>query len=335
MAGIMLWQVSTPLHAEWTLYSDRKDVRAYADQLVRKHKFNRAELLGLFRGVRKQQAVLDAIAKPAERELTWKEYRPIFIKYPRIQAGVEFRQQYSDALERAEVQFGVPAEIIVAIMGVETFFGKHTGKHPVLDSLVTLSFDGDRRQEFFRRELEEFLLLAKEQQVDPFSIKGSYAGAMGWPQFISSSYRAYAIDFDSDGKRDLWNNPVDAIGSVANYFRRHGWEKGGTVVVAAQLADNAADLSGIAVERGRAGLKPAHSVGALAGKGVRSEVALPPEQLATLLKLQGEQGDEYWLGLKNFYVITRYNHSAMYAMAVYQLAGMISGEHAAELARRE
>lgn len=335
MAGIALWQVSTPLHAEWTLYSDRKDVRAYVDQLVRKHKFNRAELLGLFRGVRKQQAVLDAIAKPAERELTWKEYRPIFLKDARIQAGVEFRQQYSDALERAEALYGVPPEIIAAIIGVETFFGKHTGKHPVLDSLVTLSFDGDRRQEFFRRELEEFLLLAKEQQVDPFSIKGSYAGAMGWPQFISSSYRAYAVDFDGDGKRDLWNNPVDAIGSVANYFRKHGWEKGETVVVAAQLADNAGDLSGIAVERGRTGLKPALSIGALASKGVRSEVPLPPAQLATLLKLQGEQGDEYWLGLKNFYVITRYNHSAMYAMAVYQLAGLIGGEYEAELARQE
>lgn len=315
--------VGQSLHAAsagYRLYSDRPEVRAFVDELVQKHKFNRAELLGLFRQAVPQQQVLDAIARPAERELAWKEYRPIFLTESRIAAGVEFWQEQAEPLARAADAYGVPPELVVAIIGVETRFGEYTGKHPVLDALVTLSFDGNNRRSFFRSELEEFLLLVKDEQVDPFSIKGSYAGAMGWPQFISSSYRHYAVDFDGDGKRDLWNNPVDAIGSVANYFDVHGWRASEEVIVPARLGEEVQGLSELAVERGRKGLKPVRSLETFAQKGVYSEHKISPDQKAVLIKLQGDSGDEYWLGLQNFYVITRYNQSAMYALAVYQLS---------------
>lgn len=320
IASVLVWQSLHAASAKYKLYSDRAEVRAYVNKLVQKHKFNRAELLGLFRQAEPQQQVLEAIAKPAERELTWKEYRPIFLTEPRIAGGMEFWQEYAEPLARAREVYDVPPEIIVAIIGVETRFGRYTGKHPVLDSLITLGFDGASRQSFFRSELEEFLLLVRDEQVDPFSIKGSYAGAMGWPQFISSSYRRYAVDFDGDGRRDLWNNPVDAIGSVANYFKAHGWRPGEEVTVPAKLGEQVEDLSDIAVERGRKGLKPVMSLEALARKGVHSANEIADERLAVLIKLQGDTGDEYWLGLQNFYVITRYNHSAMYALAVYQLS---------------
>lgn len=320
LTGLAL--IGQPLHAASTsykLYSDRTEVRAYVDELVQKHNFNRAELLGMFRQAVPQQQVLEAISRPAERELTWKEYRPIFLTESRIAAGVEFWQEYAKPLLRAQDEYGVSPEVIVAIIGVETRFGEYTGKHPVLDSLITLSFDGEGRRSFFKSELEEFLLLVRDERVDPFSIKGSYAGAMGWPQFISSSYRHYAVDFNGDGKRDLWSDPVDAIGSVANYFKRHGWRQGDTVTVPARLDEQARGISDLAVERGRKGLKPVMSLETLARKGVHSVDEIPADQRAVLVKLQGDAGDEYWLGLQNFYVITRYNHSAMYAMAVYQL----------------
>lgn len=306
--------------AGYKLYSDRSDVRAYVDTLVKKHKFNRAELLGLFRQAEPQQQVLEAIARPAERELTWKEYRPIFLTEARIAGGVEFWRQYAEPLARAGELYGVPPQIVVAILGVETRFGKYTGNYPVLDSLITLSFDGKSRQSFFRSELEEFLLLVRDERVAPFSVKGSYAGAMGWPQFIASSYRRYAVDFDGDGRRDLWNNPVDAIGSVANYFKAHGWRPEEDVIVPAQLDAHVEDLSDMVVERGRQGLKPVVSLETFAQKGVYSVNDVPPDQAAVLVRLQGDSGDEYWLGLQNFYVITRYNQSAMYALAVYQLS---------------
>jgi membrane-bound lytic murein transglycosylase B len=323
----LVWQSPYAASAGYTLYSDRKEVRVYVDELVRKHKFNRAELLGLFRQAVPQQQVLDAIAKPAERELTWKEYRPIFLTEPRIAAGVEFWGEFAEPLARAGDMYGVSPEIIVAIIGVETRFGQYTGKHPVLDSLITLSFDGERRQAFFKSELEEFLLLVRDEQADPFSIKGSYAGAMGWPQFISSSYRHYAVDFDGDGRRDLWNNPVDAIGSVAHYFKAHGWRSGEDVIVPARLDGQARGLSDLAVERGRKGLKPVMSLETFAEKGVYSANEVAADQKAVLIKLQGDNGDEYWLGLQNFYVITRYNQSAMYALAVYQLSQEIRREY--------
>jgi membrane-bound lytic murein transglycosylase B len=303
------------------LYSDREEVRAFVTELADKHELNEAELLGMFRRAEPQQAVLDAISRPAEKALTWAQYRPIFITESRARGGVEFWREHADILEKAEAEYGVPPQVITAIIGVETRYGRHRGSYPVFDSLITLGFDAPRRQNFFRSELEQFLLLARDEQFDPFAVKGSYAGAMGIPQFISSSYRHYAVDFDGDGRRDLIDNPADAIGSVANYFKRHGWKNGRPVAVEAVLEDESARE--LAVGRGRGGLKPERTVAGFRRAGVVVDSALPDEAPATLIRLEGSEGDEYWLGLKNFYVITRYNISAMYAMAVYQLSNEI------------
>jgi membrane-bound lytic murein transglycosylase B len=298
------------------LYSDREEVRNFVDQLATEHMFNRAELLGLFRRVEKQQSVLDAISRPAERVLTWSEYRPIFVTPERIESGLQFWRQHATLLKQAEKTYGVPAEIIVAIIGVETRYGKQTGKYRVFDALTTLGFEENHRQNFFRSELKHFLLLARDQRLDPLTVRGSYAGAMGMPQFISSSYREYAIDFNKDGRRDLWDSPGDVIASVANYFKRWGWKQGALVVVPAQVTG---DVSEIAIGRGRKGLKPEKTYGDLQKAGVTAARQLPAATETVLIELETTAGLEYWLGLHNFYVITRYNGSAMYALAAHQL----------------
>ena len=219
-------------------------------------------------------------------------------------------------MQRAEKEFGVPAEIITAIIGVETYYGKRTGSYTVFDSLTTLGFDYPPRSKFFKSELKEFLLLSKEEKISVDDMTGSYAGAMGMPQFISSSYRNYAIDFDGDGKRDLWNSVPDVIGSVANYFSEHGWKKGETILHPASISDDS-----IVKEKNE--LKPYITVGQLKQQGVVISRALDEKDEATLLKFDGKRGEEYWVGLDNFYVITRYNHSAMYSMAVFQLSEKI------------
>jgi membrane-bound lytic murein transglycosylase B len=308
---IVIFLLLVSLHAQAD-YSQRDDVQQFIDDMVEKHGFSRDDLIAKFASAKKLEGVLEAIAKPAERVLTWKDYRPIFITEKRINRGNQFLDENRETLRRAEKEFGVPAEIITAIIGVETYYGRLTGKTQVFDSLVTLGFDYPPRARFFRSELEQFLLLTREEDVDVNVIRGSYAGAMGMPQFISSSYRHYAIDFDGDGKRDLWNNTADAIGSVANYFKVHGWEPGDQVVIRARLNGS--------IEETRNKLKPHTRITDLVKKGVKPEVRLDPGLKATVITLKGDNGNEYWLGLDNFYVITRYNHSALYAMAVYQLS---------------
>lgn len=308
---IVIFLLLVSLHAQAD-YSQRDDVQQFIDDMVEKHGFSRDDLIAKFASAKKLEGVLEAIAKPAERVLTWKDYRPIFITEKRINRGNQFLDENRETLRRAEKEFGVPAEIITAIIGVETYYGRLTGKTQVFDSLVTLGFDYPPRARFFRSELEQFLLLTREEDVDINVIRGSYAGAMGMPQFISSSYRHYAIDFDGDGKRDLWNNTADAIGSVANYFKVHGWEPGDQVVIRARLNGS--------IEETRNKLKPHTRITDLVKKGVKPEVRLDPGLKATVITLKGDNGNEYWLGLDNFYVITRYNHSALYAMAVYQLS---------------
>ncbi|HEX5057007.1 MAG TPA: lytic murein transglycosylase B [Gammaproteobacteria bacterium] len=311
---------AAPAGTGYKRYSDREEVRDFVDGLVEKHLFNRAELLGLFRRVEQQPSVLEAISRPAERVLTWSEYRPIFVTPDRIEGGVRFWRENKALLQEAEKSYGVPAQIIVAIIGVETRYGKQTGKYRVFDTLTTLGFEENQRQGFFRSELEHFLLLARDQRLDPLAVRGSYAGAMGMPQFISSSYREYAVDFNKDGRVDLWSNP-DVIASVANYFKRWGWEQGAQVVVPAKVTG---DVSEIAIGRGRKGLKPEKTYEVLRQAGVTAGVRLPPETEAVLIELETTEGLEYWLGLHNFYVITRYNGSAMYALAAYQLGQEIA-----------
>lgn len=293
-------------------YSQRTDVQQFIDEMVEKHGFDRDQLMNKFAEAERLDGVLESIAKPAEKVLTWKEYRPIFVTSKRISRGNDFLRVHRDLLERAEKEYGVPAEIITAIVGVETYYGRLSGKIQVFDSLVTLGFDYPPRSKFFLSELEQLLLLAREEDIDVKTVRGSYAGAMGMPQFISSSYRHYAVDFDGDGKRDLWNSTADVIGSVANYFKVHGWKAGEDVVVLARVDGP--------IEETRNKLKPHTSISNLGKQGVVPEVRIREDQDATVITLKGNNGKEYWLGLDNFYVITRYNHSAMYAMAVYQLS---------------
>jgi membrane-bound lytic murein transglycosylase B len=294
----------------------RADVQQFIDEMVKKHDFDAGKLSALFKHVELKQKIIDAITRPAESK-PWFQYRPIFVTNTRINEGVAFWNKNKATLERAEKEYGVPPEIIVAIIGVETRYGKHKGGYRVIDSLSTLAFEYPKRGEFFRGELEHYLLLAREEGLDPLSVKGSYAGAMGKSQFISSSYRNFAVDFDGDGKRDLWNNTADAIGSVANYFQRHKWQPGGKVVAPAIVGSNQIQ---VLVEKG---IKPHSTVAELQQRGVTAKTKLDPAALGALIELKTRAGREYWLGLNNFYVITRYNHSPLYAMAVYQLGQAI------------
>lgn len=285
----------------------------FAAEMAEKHGFDDAALTALMAQARFRQSIIDAMTRPAESK-PWHKYRPIFLTRERADGGVAFWQANQATLARAEREYGVPPQIIVAIIGVETKYGRITGSYPVLDALSTLAFAYPRRSKFFRKELEQYLLLTREEGVDPLMPKGSYAGAMGKPQFMPSSYRAYAIDFDGDGKRDIWHNDADAIGSVANYLKRHGWKPGASVT-------HAARARGEVPRRFEAkGMKPSLRVAELSRAGLTPVTPLAPETRASLVRLDTPTGAEYWFGLNNFYVITRYNRSNLYAMAVYQLS---------------
>ncbi|MBZ2189996.1 lytic murein transglycosylase B [Alcanivorax sp. JB21] len=272
----------------------------------------------------RQEPILEAIARPAERVLTWGDYRKIFIRDTRIEQGLTFWQENRALLQRAEDKFGVPAEIIVAIIGVETSYGRNKGNWRVVDALATLGFDYPPRADFFRRELAHLFRLEQEAGIDAATVRGSYAGAMGMPQFISSSYRAYAVDFDGDGKIDLIDSVADAIGSVANYFKAHRWQTGLPVAARARVTeDRDATLFGTEYRLGELTLEHANQRGATAlscADGHRYCFDLPGDTRVAALELEGEQGQEFWLTTHNFYVITRYNHSHLYAMAVMQLS---------------
>ncbi|MFT6201156.1 MAG: membrane-bound lytic murein transglycosylase B [Candidatus Endobugula sp.] len=298
-------------------YVDRSEVDTFIDEMVREHQFTKEELLVWFAEAEKKQNILDAISRPAEKTHTWGSYRKIFLTSSRINKGVDFWLKNKSTLEKAEAEFGVPAQVIVAIIGVETRYGGNKGSFRVIDALSTLGFDYPPRSSFFRKELKEFFLLAREQKQDPLSLIGSYAGAMGYGQFIPSSYRAYAIDYTDDGFADIWNNATDAIGSVANYFKRHGWEQGQPVIVRTRISDGYDDS--ILNDS----LKPKHTVSSLAEKGY-TPIAPLAEQTANAIRLEGAKGMEFWIGLNNYYVITRYNHSRLYAMAVWQLSQEIA-----------
>lgn len=313
-AGIVLGLTSLVLHSSAHAdYAERADVQEYVTELVVEYDFDQAALLDLFHQAQRKDRILESIARPAERTLEWHEYRNIFIKEPRISQGVEFWSANEAVLEEARMRYGVAPEYIVAILGVETRYGRITGSYRVLDALTTLAFDYPPRSSFFRKELTEYLLLAREEGADATAFTGSYAGAMGYGQFIPSSYRAYAVDFNEDGARDIWSDEADAIGSVANYFHRHGWQAGEPVAFAVEVTGQGAD----AVANESLSLK--RTVGELRTLGVSIDgldSALP----ANLYRMMQVEGPEYWLGLNNFYVITRYNHSRLYALAVHQLS---------------
>jgi len=296
---------------------DTRSVNEFIDYMVVTHDFNASELQTVFSNVKLSNRVLNAIVKPAEK-LPWYKYRPIFIQPDRIDQGIQFWEKHYGVLTSAEERFGIPSEIIVAIIGVETRYGKFKGKDNVMDALSTLAFHYPKRSKFFRSELEQFLLLTREQNVNPLSLKGSYAGAMGIPQFISSSYREYAIDFDDDGKIDIWNNTSDAIGSVANYFKKHGWKTGEEVVIRGEIID------GQYFDLENTDSKPDVKANEIIHYGIKPERKIEDEVRLKILSFENENNNEIWLGFNNFYVITRYNNSALYAMAVYQLAEEIT-----------
>lgn len=297
-------------------FSDKKAVKVFIKEMVKKHKFNKQYLEKLFSRAKLYDSILEAIARPAEGK-PWYQYRPIFVTNKRAQGGINFWKKNADALARAEKQYGVPQEIIVAIIGVETRYGKHAGTYPVFDSLATLAFAYPPRATFFKSELEHFLLMAREEEFEARKLLGSYAGAMGMPQFISSSFRHYAVDFDGDGKRDLWNNPTDAIGSVANYFRKHHWKAGQPITHKVEVhGENYKKLI-------TKSLKPSHTQLELLLNGVILPSKIGKDLKGKLLQLKKPRKPEYWVAWNNFYVITRYNHSALYSMAVHQLSQKI------------
>lgn len=294
--------------------SQRDDVALFIDKMVESHGFEKKALNAIFDKVKLQKRVEKAIASPAEAK-PWYKYRSIFLKKSRIEGGVKFWQEHADVLAETEKRFGVPAEIITAIIGVETRYASNTGGFRVIDSLSTLAFNYPKRSRFFTKELEQFLLLCREENFNPLELTGSYAGAMGVPQFMPSSFRHYAADFEQDGRKDIWGNTADVIASVANYFTVHGWKQGEPVAFKVapeneqfkQVVDN--------------GLKIKTTLADLEAAGVQLENQnLPPETAARLLSLRQKKGTEEWIVLHNFYVITRYNHSNLYAMAVLQLS---------------
>lgn len=262
-----------------------------------------------------QQSIIDAISRPAEA-LPWYRYWPIFLTETRTAAGAEFWRANAELLEEVSEHFGIPIEIIVAIVGVETNYGMNTGSHRVIDALATLGFYFPRRAAFFASELGHFIVLAQEENLPLFEVRGSHAGAMGIGQFIPSSYRAYAVDFDGSGRRDLWRSLPDALGSVANYLAVHRWQTGAPIVLRTRAVP-----AGLNEDFP---IRPRHTLAGLEAMGIEFEdLGLAGTTPATLIELEAEEGPEFWIGLNNFYVITRYNHSPLYAMAVTLLAEAI------------
>jgi membrane-bound lytic murein transglycosylase B len=317
----MIFLVFAGTVAATELELDKDKVAGFISQMAGQHHFARSELEMLFKQVNRSPEVLAKIARPAE-SMDWHRYRPIFVTAERAEAGVRFWRQHEALLAQVEREFGVDPAVIAAIIGVETYYGRNTGEHRVIDALATLAFAYPKRAAFFRSELEQFLLLTREQKIDPLTPQGSYAGAMGWPQFISSSYRGFAVDFDKNGTADLWRAPGDIIASVANYFKRHGWLQGQPVAAPARVSGQ--HYVRLMNDRD---LQPRMALQELAKAGVIPERPVTGNPAAKLLALKLKQGNEYWLGFKNFYVITRYNHSPLYAMAVFQLAEMIRKGH--------
>jgi membrane-bound lytic murein transglycosylase B len=301
---------------------DQPEVEAFIATMVEEHDFDREQLRDTLGAAEVKQSILDAIARPAEKTKSWAEYREIFITPERIKAGAQFWVDNEDALRQVSEATGVPMEMLVGIIGVETYFGRITGSFRVLDALSTLAFSYPPRAKFFRRELEQYLLLVREEGMQATDATGSYAGAMGRPQFMPSSFRAYAVDATGDGKRDIWNDWTDVAGSIANYFLEHGWKPGEDVAAQASLGGSWQGP----VPEPRNTLKPSETVASLSRKGVMFVTDLPGDSKGELLTYAGADGLEHWVGFHNFFVITRYNRNVMYALAVHQLGQEIALE---------
>jgi membrane-bound lytic murein transglycosylase B len=306
-------------NAHTTGYAARPEVREFVAEMVDKHGFSREELDRIFSAARPQRTILRAMLSPAESpQRSWLAYRALFVTPQRIEAGVRFRESNAGALARASASYGVPEEIVVAIIGIETVYGRNLGNYRVIDALATLAFDFPERRDFFRGELEQYLLYAREEGIQALALKGSYAGAIGIPQFMPGTYRRFAVDFDGDGRRDLSHSAADAIGSVANFLKEHGWQAGQPIAVPARVSG---DAYRALIEEG---IKPSVPVLALGAFGVSVAESLPPGSLCTVIELQTPgHAPEYRVGLDNFYALTRYNRSSLYALSVQELAHAI------------
>jgi membrane-bound lytic murein transglycosylase B len=295
----------------------RADVKDFISHMAATSPFKKRQLRTLMKAAQSQPAIIEAMDRPAEKAKPWFEYRPIFLSERRVREGTDFWIAHRQALDQASVRSGVAPEYLAAILGVETYYGRLTGSYRVLDALATLAFDYPARAKFFRDELEQYLLLTRDARLDPLKVKGSYAGAMGAPQFMPSNYRRYAVDADADGRIDLWTNWQDVCASVGNYLKEHGWNAGEPVLSEASVTpDKAADLDGRK-------LALSETIGSLRTKGVSFDSSLSEDAPALLIAADDADGVHWRVGYNNFYVITRYNHSAMYAMAVYELAGAV------------
>jgi membrane-bound lytic murein transglycosylase B len=300
-------------------YARRPDVLAFVDRMSAQHGFSASALRQLFAQARYEPQVIAAMTRPIASPPTYDDYAARFLQPERIDAGVEFWRSHAAALDRASADFGVPPEIVVAILGVETYYGRNTGRYRVLDALTTLAFDYPRRADFFRGELEQFLLLTREQGVSPLQPRGSYAGAIGLPQFMPGSIRAYAIDFDADGRIDLANDADDAIGSVARYLARHNWQAGQPVMTPARIESEQPDS---VLVRFDGGVAPRRSLAEWTRDGITGFTI--PGDLASdpvgLVMLESAGSPAYWLTFENWYALTRYNRSRLYASVVWELA---------------
>lgn len=309
--GILL---ISSIAAQADRFSQQKDVQDFIHSLVKDHGFSEKQLVQWFDQVTYQESIIKALSRPAEKTKAYKSYKPMFVSAETIQKGQVYFEQHRVAFERAEIVFGIPAEVILAIIAIESRFGNNQGSYRVFDALATIGFFYPSRATYFKKELTEYLIFAKTQDIDPFSVKGSYAGAMGLVQFMPSSIRAYAVDFDYDGHIDIWNNPVDAIGSVANYFKRHRWQEGRPVAIRAAV-------NGDDIERALASsLSLSTTVGETRAYGWIPTEPLESNEPVLPFKIEADTGFQYWYGLNNFYVITRYNRSSLYAMTVNQLS---------------
>ena len=324
-AGVLALLIfASPAMAADKTYVDlrQKNVVAFIDEMVKTHAFDRDALASLLAKAEIKATIIKKISTPAERTLTWGEYRKIFITRERVNAGATFWRDNKEMLERIQLETDVPIEILVGIIGVETYFGRITGKDRVIDALATLAFEYPKRSAFFTKELREFLILAREEELDPLTPMGSYAGAMGRPQFMPSSFRAYAVDSTGDGKRDIWNNWADVSGSIANYFLAHKWRVDEDIATQATLSSA---WNGAVPEPANT-LTVTDTVESLSKKGVMFVTDLCADSKGQLLTYEGDDGIEHWVGFHNFFVITKYNRSVMYALAVHQLGQQISSK---------
>jgi len=307
-----------PVGAQSSSYLQRSEVRQFIGEMVKKHGFARKDLERIFSQVQFQPAIIKAMMQPVEATIeSWQAYRSIFISPERLQAGLQFWNLNSEPLARASREFGVPEEIIVGIIGVETVYGRNIGSYRAIDALATLAFDYPKRAEFFRAELENYLVFTRQARIDPLRIKGSYAGAIGIPQFMPGTYRRFALDYDGDGVANLATSAADAVGSIGNFLKGHGWVRGAPI---ASVAEVSGDGWRKVLE---AGVLPSVRAADLANFGVKPATALPPDSLCSVIELEG-QPTQYRVGLQNFYVLTRYNRSNLYASAVVDLAGELA-----------